>query len=607
MSAVTPKTNMPYPLHSNSVLENLIEDEDVEGTLLTLQRWAEKLEAEATTEQLERLKKGLPEDFSIDEKFKIVKNPIRLSTGGGGEAMAPRFLDRNVDLYLVRAQKLVEGKYSYKQIKRAQLSQLYFTLQSLFLVGRKGGGIPTGFTWETKDYDFTEFLKEFIDFRREVDSNFPKIRDGEVELAVKKEKNAAILKKLNMVDYDRIARTAIPLTPILARHEHAWKKMMSKPCVECDVERGVACPNDKLVNLDEMNLEHYSFLGAKIARRNALRKKYSETKKDQFIEIMKRVLLKYYTEAAMSPKKYSEMNLENLFTEEPKFILKIPFACKSRYEMQKSSWNGAIVRSFFPLSERDEKPKKTGARLYFGGTSPPSLLVQNLMADAMKRVLARKLVEDSVRLGIDLTSENDYHRTKDRLLWEYIATCERGTVETKLIDVGYENGYGCHELPILKFTEIESGSQPNSTKVRGKMKHCLQPDVEKMWNWSDSSVKDLWGKLPIVSPNVTLAEIDSIFTSNSEIEGVVICIDHWVIDGDDAEEWGFSDLDTYWGIKPDLFHADEPTEGARTFVTFLKRIIYKSKYDIKRQDVGHSRRAYGVLLKEDLNEFLESK
>mgnify|MGYP001584802772 FL=1 len=186
MSAVTPKTNMPYPLHSNSILENLIENENVEGTLLTLQRWAEKLEAEATTEQLEILKKGLPKDFSIDEKFKIVKNPIRLSTGGGGEAMAPRFLDRNVDLYLVRAQKLVEGKYSYKQIKRAQLSQLYFTLQSLFLVEymRNEERIPVGFNWESKDVLFHEDLKAFITRKEENDSPFPKIKSDKGELAI---------------------------------------------------------------------------------------------------------------------------------------------------------------------------------------------------------------------------------------------------------------------------------------------------------------------------------------------------------------------------------------------------------------------------------------
>jgi hypothetical protein len=148
--------------------------------------------------------------------------------------------------------------------------------------------------------------------------------------------------------------------------------------------------------------------------------------------------------------------------------------------------------------------------------------------------------------------------------------------------------------------------QPESTNVRGKMKHCLRPDGGGIWEWSDSSEGELQGKLPIVSPIVTLTEINSIFTSNSEVEGVVICIDHWEIDGDD-EEWEFSDLDTQWGIGPDLFHADEPNKGARTFVTFFKRIIDKSKYEIKREDVVHSRRAYGVLLKKELNIFLESK
>lgn len=590
MSAVTPKTNMPYPLHSNSILENLIENENVEGTLLTLQRWAEKLEAEATTEQLEILKKGLPKDFSIDEKFKIVKNPIRLSTGGGGEAMAPRFLDRNVDLYLVRAQKLVEGKYSYKQIKRAQLSQLYFTLQSLFLVEymRNEERIPVGFNWESKDVLFHEDLKAFITRKEENDSPFPKIKSDKGELAINRNNIKDIL-----VELEEMGGTVQRLTPILMRHEHAWKKMMSTGCTGCGKRIGEACPNDKLAKLIDTDAKHFSSLGAQISRLN-LGKPENEA---EYNKMMNRVLLKYYTKAGITGELLG--GVKELFAGENE--LKVPFACKERYGMQTSSWNDAIVGSFFPLSRRKEEPKTTGARLYFGSTAPPSLLVQNLMADAIKRILARKLVEGGKRMGIDVKSKLEYHPRKDRLLWEYIASCKNGTVQTKLIDGEYESGSEFHSLSILEFGKGVI-HQPAAEGFRGEMTHCLQLGREK-WEWNVSSK----GKLPIVSPNVTLAEINSIFTLNEKVKGVVICIDHWGIDGDD-EEWDYSEEgDKYWGVGPNLFHNDEPKKGARTFVTFLKRIIDKSKYGIKREDVVHTRRAYGVLLKEDLNNFLKSE
>jgi hypothetical protein len=312
--------------------------------------------------------------------------------------------------------------------------------------------------------------------------------------------------------------------------------------------------------------------------------------------MMNGVLLKYYTKAGITGKLPG--GVKELFAVGEN-ELKVPFACKERYDMQTSSWNDAIVGSFFPLSRRKEEPKTTGARLYFGTTAPPSLLVQNLMADAIKRILARKLVEGGKRMGIDVKLE--YHPRKDRLLWEYIASCKNGTVQTKLIDVEYESGTEFHSLSILEFGKGVI-HQPAAEGFRGEMTHCLQPGGEK-WEWNDSSER----KLPIVSPNVTLAEINSIFTLNEKVKGVVICIDHWGIDGDD-EEWDYSEEgDKYWGVGPYLFHNDEPKKGARTFVTFLKRIIDKSKYGIKREDVMHTRRAYGVLLKKDLNDFLKSE
>ena len=518
-----------------------------------------------------------------------MKNPIRLSVGDGGEA-GSQFLNRNVDLYLVRAQKHRESNYRYRQIKRAQLSQLYFTLQSLFLVEymRNEERIPVGFNWKSKDELFHEDLKKSITSQKEKDDNsFPKIKSDGVGLTINSSNIVKILGTLS-----ESSKTVKKLTPILMRHEHAWKKMMTKGCAECGKEIEEACPNDKLTELKDTDPVHYSFLGAKISRLN-LKKPENEAEHNK---MMNGVLLKYYTKAGITGKLPG--GVKELFAVGEN-ELKVPFACKERYDMQTSSWNDAIVGSFFPLSRRKEEPKTTGARLYFGSTAPPSLLVQNLMADAIKRILARKLVEGGKRMGIDIKLE--YHPRKDRLLWEYIASCKNGTVQTKLIDVEYESGTEFHSLSILEFGKGVI-HQPAAEGFRGEMTHCLQPGGEK-WGWNDSSER----KLPIVSPNVTLAEINSIFTLNKEVKGVVICIDHWEIDGDD-EEWNYSEEgDKYWGVGPYLFHNDEPKKGARTFVTFLKRIIDKSKYGIKREDVMHTRRAYGVLQKKDLNNFLKSE
>ena len=455
---------------------------------------------------------------------------------------------------------------------------------------REKNSIPSGFRLKSKEEEFQEDLKKSITSQIEKnDYSFPKIKSDGVGLTINSSNIVKILGTLS-----ESSKTVKKLTPILMRHEHAWKKMMTKGCAECGKEIKEACPNDKLTELKDTDPVHYSFLGAKISRLN-LKKPENEAEHNK---MMNEMFKEYYKKAGTPVELLG--GLEKLFAGKNK--LKIPFACKKRYDMQKSSWSLAVGGSFFPLTRREgEKPRTSGAKLYFGSTAPPSLLVQNLMADAIKRILARKLVEGGESLGIDIDSKLDYHRIKDRLLWEYIASCKNGTVQTKLLDVEYESGTEFHSLPILKFDKGVI-HQPAAGGFRGEMTHCLQPGGEK-WGWNDSSER----KLPIVSPNVTLAEINSIFTSNENVKGVVICIDHWGIDGDD-EEWDYSEEgDKYWGVGPDLFHNDEPKKGARTFVTFLKRIIDKSKYGIKREDVMHTRRAYGVLLKKDLNNFLKSE
>ena len=106
---------------------------------------------------------------------------------------------------------------------------------------------------------------------------------------------------------------------------------------------------------------------------------------------------------------------------------------------------------------------------------------------------------------------------------------------------------------------------------------------EEFWTWHDK--KD-WennkGKLPIVSMNTSTTEIREIFDhkhNKGKLPGLVISIDHWCIEGDDDEVYEPSPLTcTNITTSGRIDSMRTACNGARTFATFVKRII-----DIKVQ------------------------
>ena len=263
----------------------------------------------------------------------------------------------------------------------------------------------------------------------------------------------------------------------------------------------------------------------------------------------------------------------------------LPFSCKKRLNIDfyDSSFGAVLRAGFFPLTLRINKraPNEGTIRKYFGGKSPPAMTIQNLWIELMKRVLSNRTKQDRLR---DRLGRKGHDEDQSKLLWECL---NDQTIQTCILDVErvqhYNDGV---RIPLLTL-KGESISKS-----------------EGCWTWHDK--KD-WennkGKLPIVSMNTSTTEIKDIFDAkeNANLPGLVVSIDHWCIEGDDNEVYEPSPLDLHehYDIRPDRFHEDEPTNGARTFATFVKRIIDTSKYSIARADVRHTRRAYGVLLRSD--------
>ena len=94
--------------------------------------------------------------------------------------------------------------------------------------------------------------------------------------------------------------------------------------------------------------------------------------------------------------------------------------------------------------------------------------------------------------------------------------------------------------------------------------------------------------------NTSIQELEDLFKQKEALPGVVVSIDQWLIDGDN-EPYQYANIDTEYGINSQRF-APEEQAGARSFATFLKRVIDTSSFGILSNEVRHTRRAYGVLL-----------
>ena len=583
--------------------------------------------------------KGVSESFvNFDKDIVIWQRPFRIERHSTtGELVDAAILDRNHTFLLNRIHKLENkgfaGVLDYKQTKRAVSMTLYSLLESQELVHRKGDfETPSGFKFKNKSLLVVEAIKRIISSSEDSDDDidFPLLKAW-VRVAENEKKYDYPLAigidgrgaKATFAHKFEIGRTSPrkefkdgitddefeslqSLDPVdgweewrasglLKQNKFAYHQMMTQPCSECEVGKGTPCHINNLgIPFDKTITYGNGISVPRIKVKDGDAVKYS-------IESIRSFLRHYYTYANAFREEYDgegKLYAGRLWKETWPVELRehalesinrsdgvvLPFSCPKRhnYKFYDSSLGDILVSALYPLTLRKNKrePNKGTIKRYFGGKNPPAMTVQNLWIDLFKRILSNysKNQKNADRLG--RKGRDDYCP----LLFEIL---DDELIRTVEIDNAYAEKNA--SLTTIPFVKISGG--------------CLSKTSDKKGHWTWHDMKD-WennkGKLPIVSMNTSTAEIKQIF-DNKEFKGLpglVLSIDQWSIKGDDDEAYEPSPLDQHYNINPDRFHKNERS-GARTFATFVKRIIDMSKYSIARADVNHTRRAYGVLLRSD--------
>ena len=580
--------------------------------------------------------KGVSESFvNFDKDIIIWRRPFRIERlSTTGELVDAAILDRNHTFLLNRIHKLENkgfaGVLDYKQTKRAVSMTLYSLLESQELVHRKGDfETPSGFKFKNKSLLVVEAIKRIISSSEDSDDDidFPLLKawvrvaesekkydyplaigiDGRGAKATFAHKFEFGRKSLRKEFKDGITddefESLQSLDPVdgweewrasglLKQNKFAYHQMMTQPCIECEVEKGTPCHINSLKEPFNKTITYGNGISVpriKVKDGHAV---------ENSIESIRSFLRHYYTYANAFREEYDgegklyagrlwkeawpvELREHALASINRSDGIVLPFSCRKRlnYEFYDSSLADVLVSALYPLTLRKNKrePNKGTIKRYFGGKNPPAMTVQNLWIDLFKRILSNysKSEKNADRLG--RKGRRDYCP----LLFEIL---DDELIRTVEIDNAYaEKDASLTTIPFVKI----SGD-------------CLSKTSDKKGHWTWHDMKD-WennkGKLPIVSMNTSTTEIKQIFADYPGLPGLVLSIDQWSIEGDDGEAYEPSPLDLHehYNIRPERFHKDERS-GARTFATFVKRIIDTSKYSIARADVNHTRRAYGVLL-----------
>ena len=389
---------------------------------------------------------------------------------------------------------------------------------------------------------------------------------------------------------------------LLNHHRFAYFRMLTDGCETCGKEKGEPCSIESLSETKTV-VPYVKITYNNIGLSRLYTASGSEIKNNRKKEL-KEFLTHYYTYGNIYNKpdwegdgivtqKQADTLWEAWDNEHRQHALNVismrgshrmPFSCEQRlnyseYEVP-NSFATISKAGMFPLTLRSDgsTPNEGVPNRFFGGTHPPSLTVQNLWIDLMKRVLAMKLREidkkgkkkQQDRFGI----AGERHDNQDTLLWDIM---DDDSIRTIWLDAPH--GSDGRELPILQCND-SSLSRSNTTEC---------------WLWHDERDWDNQkGKLPIVSMNTSIQELEDLFKQKEALPGVVVSIDQWLIDGDN-EPYQYANIDTEYGINSQRF-APEEQAGARSFATFLKRVIDTSSFGILSNEVRHTRRAYGVLL-----------
>lgn len=394
------------------------------------------------------------------------------------------------------------------------------------------------------------------------------------------------------------------VSALLKHHRFAYYRMLTDGCETCGKDPGEPC---SVENLSETKTvvrnDKITYNGIGLSRLYTDGGKGDEDKNNRKKEL-KEFLTHYYTYGNIYNKpdwegiglvtqKQADTLWEAWDNEHRQHALRaismrgshrMPFSCEQRLNYEEyevpNSFATILKAGMFPLTLRSDgsNPNEGAPNRFFGGTHPPSLTVQNLWIDLMKRVLASKMREIDTkgkkkqqdRFGIAGERQN----SQDTLLWDVL---NDNSIET--VELDEHHGRGGKELHILQLND-SSLSKSNPAE---------------RWLWHDERDWDNHkGKLPIVSMNTSIQELHDLMEIEG-LPGVVVSIDQWRI-RDDNEPYQYANIDTEYGINSQRFVPEERA-GARTFATFLKRVIDTSDFGILSGDIHHTRRAYGVLLK----------
>jgi hypothetical protein len=245
--------------------------------------------------------------------------------------------------------------------------------------------------------------------------------------------------------------------------------------------------------------------------------------------------------------------------------LGIPFVHYSRYLE-----HFVDVEPFMALLRSDvSTARRSGTNTDFGKTVSPSLTQQVRLFSAQRRLLHRKQEENYDRYSFVETTAS----RNSRLLWEWVTSMEASDFRTVAID-DYKTVDGLHSVPVLSMeaTQIDEPrfrfNESDTLRTSSLQERFVKTDDVWWWGetcpvrqegmeaWLETASSGVgWGKLPIVSPDVSLKEAMDIAAMSGGY--VAVGIDAYIWDGlQGPRNQQLSRDDEAWKISESLFADD---------------------------------------------------
>ena len=475
--------------------------------------------------------------------------------------------------------------FRYRIPKRTTMLQTVYGLTALEARSRlKTDGS------DSKRFNDEELLRELFEkeYGRQPE---PFLEFGKIEKAVKdwvKENPDLAVNRTNMTDFLNLWLTSIQSLSLYA-------------CNECGAAAGAMCSKKKpnrgeLQKLPRFNKEESITIGKWLGNSASFFKKekgYRARRSDFIRECLLPLLRQGLSKDS---KKFSsvmedflsgivpdpeglqreqEEDLTKLVDRLDRFIhayigqegqgLGIPFVHRSRYLQ-----HFVDVEPFMAFLRSDvSTARRSGANTDFGKTVSSSLTQQVRLFSAQRRLLHRKQEENYARYSfVEATPSRN-----SRLLWEWVTSMEASDFSTVAID-DYETVDGLHRVPVLSMeaTQIDElrfrFNESDTLRTSSLQERFVQTDDVWWWGetcpvrqegmeaWLETASSGVgWGKLPIVSPDVSLKEAMDIAAMSGGY--VALGIDAYIWDGPQGpRNQQLSHDDQAWKISESLFAND---------------------------------------------------